>query len=73
MMAVFWLLLYPGYYIRIDLAAEGVKRVYANESDSLAYYMASFFKNGYKSYRINKNLMLPIKAETGGLCLLHER
>ncbi|MCG6187917.1 penicillin-binding protein [Maribellus maritimus] len=33
----------PGYYVRIDLAAEGVKRVYANESDSLAYYLSRFF------------------------------
>ncbi len=39
----------PGYYIRIDLAAEGVKRVYADESDSLALYLASFFKNGTKA------------------------
>ncbi len=42
----------PGYYVRIDLAAEGVKRVYAEESDSLAHYLASFFKNGTKiSYK----------------------
>ncbi|QGY43379.1 PASTA domain-containing protein [Maribellus comscasis] len=33
----------PGYYVRIDLAAEGVKRVYANESDSLAYFLSRFF------------------------------
>src|SRR5665811_1783114 len=26
----------PGYFIRIDLASEGVKRVYSQESDSLA-------------------------------------
>ncbi len=39
----------PGYYIRIDLAAEGVKRVYEKESDSLAFYLASFFKNGTKA------------------------
>jgi hypothetical protein len=24
-MAVYWLLQFPGYYVRIDLAAEGVK------------------------------------------------
>jgi len=35
----------PGYYVRIDLAAEGVKRVFNNESDSLAYYLSSFFKD----------------------------
>ncbi len=33
----------PGYYVRIDLASEGVKKVYANESDSLAYYLSNFF------------------------------
>jgi cell division protein FtsI (penicillin-binding protein 3) len=38
----------PGYYVRIDLAAEGVKRVYSNESDSLAYYMSVFFKDASK-------------------------
>ncbi len=33
----------PGYYVRIDLAAEGVKRVFSNQSDSLAWYLSSFF------------------------------
>jgi cell division protein FtsI (penicillin-binding protein 3) len=32
----------PGYFVRIDLAAEGVKRVFANDSDSLAYYLSFF-------------------------------
>jgi cell division protein FtsI (penicillin-binding protein 3) len=35
----------PGYFVRIDLAAEGVKRVFSNESDSLAYYLSAFFRN----------------------------
>jgi cell division protein FtsI (penicillin-binding protein 3) len=39
----------PGYYVRIDLAAEGVKRVYSNESDSLAYYLSAFFRDAPKS------------------------
>jgi len=39
----------PGYYIRIDLAAEGVRRVYETESDSLAYYLSSFFGNASKT------------------------
>ena len=38
----------PGYYVRIDLAAEGVKRVFNNESDSLAYYLSAFFKDASK-------------------------
>ncbi len=35
----------PGYYIRIDLASEGVRKVYNSESDSLAYYLSRFFGN----------------------------
>lgn len=35
----------PGYYVRIDMASEGVRKVYNNESDSLAYYLSHFFGN----------------------------
>jgi len=35
----------PGYFVRIDLAAEGVKRVFNNESDSLAFYLSKFFRD----------------------------
>ncbi|HKJ78314.1 MAG TPA: penicillin-binding transpeptidase domain-containing protein, partial [Prolixibacteraceae bacterium] len=35
----------PGYFVRIDLAAEGVKRVFDTDSDSLAWYLSSFFKD----------------------------
>ena len=38
----------PGYFVRIDLAAEGVKKVFSNESDSLAHYLSAFFKNASK-------------------------
>jgi len=42
----------PGYKIRIDLAAEGVKRVFDQECDSLAYCLSAFYKdastNAYK-------------------------
>ena len=44
----------PGYFVRIDLASEGVKRVYSEESDSLAYYLSRFFKNGSKQQYNNK-------------------
>ncbi|MCD6355018.1 MAG: PASTA domain-containing protein [Prolixibacteraceae bacterium] len=44
----------PGYYVRIDLAAEGVKRVFNNESDSLAYYLSAFFKNESKRQYLRK-------------------
>ncbi len=39
----------PGYYVRIDLASEGVRKVYNKESDSLAYYLSRFFGNGSKA------------------------
>ncbi len=35
----------PGYYIRIDLAAPGVKKIYAAKSDSLALMLSSFFRH----------------------------
>jgi cell division protein FtsI (penicillin-binding protein 3) len=44
----------PGYYVRMDLAAEGDKRDYKNEADSLAYYLSTFFKNAPKSEYLSK-------------------
>nr|WP_321354898.1 penicillin-binding protein [uncultured Draconibacterium sp.] len=38
----------PGYKIRIDLAAEGVKKVFDNEVDSLAWYLSDFYKDASK-------------------------
>ncbi len=38
----------PGYYIRMDLKAEGVQKVFNKESDSLAYCLSAFFKNASK-------------------------
>ncbi len=35
----------PGYFIRIDLAAPGVKKIYTAQSDSLALMLSSFFRN----------------------------
>jgi len=35
----------PGYFIRMDMAAQGVKRVYQQDSDSLAIRLAAFFKD----------------------------
>jgi cell division protein FtsI (penicillin-binding protein 3) len=35
----------PGYFIRMDMAAQGVKRVYVAESDSLAIYLSRFFRD----------------------------
>uniref|UniRef100_UPI003216ED1B penicillin-binding protein n=1 Tax=uncultured Draconibacterium sp. TaxID=1573823 RepID=UPI003216ED1B len=39
----------PGYKVRIDLAAEGVKRVFDEESDSLAWYLSAFYKDASKN------------------------
>jgi cell division protein FtsI (penicillin-binding protein 3) len=39
----------PGYFVRIDLAAEGVKQVYSRESDSLAWYLSNFFKDASRA------------------------
>ena len=44
----------PGYYVRIDLAAEGVKKVFAQERDSLAYYLSAFFRNTSKADYLRK-------------------
>ncbi len=35
----------PGYFIRMDMAAQGVKRVYTAESDSLAIYLSRYFRD----------------------------
>lgn len=39
----------PGYLIRIDLASQGVKRVFDKECDSLAYYLSAFYKDASKN------------------------
>ncbi len=44
----------PGYYVRIDLAAEGVKKAFAQERDSLAYYLSSFFRDASKAEYLRK-------------------
>lgn len=35
----------PGYFVRMDMASDGVKRVYNQQSDSLAFRLASFYKD----------------------------
>jgi len=35
----------PGYFVRMDMKSEGVRRVYAKEADSLAYYLSKLFRN----------------------------
>jgi cell division protein FtsI (penicillin-binding protein 3) len=35
----------PGYFIRMDMASAGVKKIYSSKSDSLALMLSSFFRN----------------------------
>lgn len=58
----------PGYYVRIDLAAEGVKRVFTNESDSLAYYLSAMFKDASKQ-KYNQKLNQAYRSGNRGLML----
>jgi len=42
----------PGYFVRIDMGASGVRKIYAQKSDSLALMLSSFFKNAsVKEYK----------------------
>lgn len=35
----------PGYYVRMDMASEGVRKVFGSERDSLAYYLSRHFRD----------------------------
>ncbi len=39
----------PGYFVRIDLVAPGVRQVYNEQSDSLAFYISKMFPGSSKS------------------------
>jgi cell division protein FtsI (penicillin-binding protein 3) len=58
----------PGYYVRIDLAAEGVKRVFNNESDSLAHYLSVFFNDASKA-EYNRRLNAAFRSGNRGFML----
>ncbi len=58
----------PGYYVRIDLASQGVKRVYSKESDSLAYCLANFFKDKSRA-QYNKRLNAAYRKKNRGFML----
>ncbi|HSH19817.1 MAG TPA: penicillin-binding protein 2, partial [Draconibacterium sp.] len=58
----------PGYYVRIDLASEGVKKVFAKESDSLAYHLSRFFGNASHS-EYNRKLNNAYKQRNRGFML----
>lgn len=58
----------PGYYVRIDLAAEGVKRVYAKESDSLAICLSKFFGDASRQ-EYNRRMNEAYRSGNRGLML----
>lgn len=58
----------PGYFIRIDLASDGVKRVYNQESDSLAYHLSAFFKDASKA-EYNRRLNAAYRNRNRGFML----
>ncbi len=58
----------PGYYVRIDLASEGVKRVYSEESDSLAYYLSRFFGDASRA-EYNQRLNTAYRNNNRGFML----
>ncbi len=58
----------PGYFVRIDLASEGVRKVYSKESDSLAYYLSRFFGNASHA-EYNRRLNEAYKSKNRGFML----
>jgi cell division protein FtsI (penicillin-binding protein 3) len=58
----------PGYFVRIDMASEGVRKVYNHESDSLAYYLSRFFGNASHA-EMNRRLNEAYKNKNRGYML----
>ena len=58
----------PGYFVRIDMASEGVRKVYNEESDSLAYYLSRFFGNASHA-EMNRRLNDAYKNKNRGFML----
>ena len=58
----------PGYYVRIDLASEGVRNVFGKESDSLAYNLSRFFGNASSS-EYKRKLNAAYKSKNRGYML----
>lgn len=58
----------PGYFVRIDLASEGVRKVFDAESDSLAYYLSRFFGNASYAEH-NRRLNEAYKSKNRGFML----
>ncbi|KAF0238918.1 MAG: cell division protein FtsI [Prolixibacteraceae bacterium] len=62
----------PGYFVRIDMASEGVRKVYNHESDSLAYYLSRFFGNASHA-EMNRRLNEAYKNKNRGYMLTPRR
>ncbi len=58
----------PGYFVRIDLVAEGVRKVFNNEADSLAWHLSDFFKDASKNEYLHR-LKAAYKANNRGFML----
>ena len=58
----------PGYFVRIDMASEGVRKVYNEESDSLAWYLSRFFGNASHA-EMNRRLNEAYKSKNRGYML----
>src|SRR6056297_1648520 len=58
----------PGYYVRIDLAAEGVRQVFNEKKDSLAHCLSAFFKNASKN-QYNRRLSAAYRNGNRGFML----
>lgn len=58
----------PGYFVRIDMASEGVRKVYNKESDSLAFYLSHFFGNASHG-EMNRRLNQAYKERNRGFML----
>ncbi|WP_340111184.1 penicillin-binding protein [Maribellus mangrovi] len=58
----------PGFFVRMDLAAPGVKKVFKNESDSLAWHLSNFFKDASK-YEYRRRLNSAYNAGNRGFLI----
>lgn len=62
----------PGYKIRIDLASEGVKKVFEEECDSLAHYLSKFY-NDASQRQYARSLRSAYKKKNRGFLLTPEK
>ncbi len=58
----------PGYYVRMDMAAPGVVKVYAAKVDSLALMLSSFFRD-LPAHEYKRRLNIAYRAKDRGFML----